>query len=205
MIVDSKADLNVYTDAKGDQGGSSCCGERTKRPCGEASQSCNGNEKASVPDNNDDFSKRDLNELAGMWKHSRETPDQLSLRITSRLVQDLCRQTVELGGYQNVVMMCCAPGGVRQNVAMIWSKFHDRSFRFMWFLLVTSKDSRCSKAGISTIFDLILFLVAMSLTIDTSLRSNNHNLLADATGLVGIISQTTPCIAFFGTLSKRSR
>ena len=64
MIVDTKADLNVYTDAKESQG-SGCCGERKERPCGEASQSCNGNEKASVPDNNDDFSKRDMNELAG--------------------------------------------------------------------------------------------------------------------------------------------
>ena len=44
----------------------------------------------------------------------------------------------------------------------------------------------------------------MSLTMEISLRPNDHNLLADATGLVGIISQTTPCVTFFGTLSKRS-
>lgn len=67
LIVDSKADLNVYTKAKEGDQGSSCCGESAEQPCCEKGPSC-CNKEESVPDGTSDLSKLDLNELAGSFK-----------------------------------------------------------------------------------------------------------------------------------------
>ena len=65
LIVDSKADLNIYTMAKDENQGSNCCGERAEHPCCEKSPSC-CNEGESVADNISALSELNLNELAGM-------------------------------------------------------------------------------------------------------------------------------------------
>ncbi|KAF2186382.1 putative ubiE/COQ5 methyltransferase [Zopfia rhizophila CBS 207.26] len=76
IIVDSKADLNVYTQT-GDQGnsvGSMCCGDGGKgiKPCSESSVSCcrGGEERDGgvVQDLKSKYGNLDLNEWAGSYK-----------------------------------------------------------------------------------------------------------------------------------------